>query len=43
MNCSALSYLTRSTVNGQGVHLEKGKDGSQNKTISSIIYVSDVS
>ena len=35
MNCSAQSYSTRSTVNGEGVHWEKGEGGS-NKTISSL-------
>ena len=43
MNCSAQSYSTRSTVNGEGVHREKGEGGSQNKTISSLIYASDAS
>ena len=37
------SYSTRSTVNGEGVLWEKGKGGSQNKTTSSLIYVSDAS
>ena len=41
MNCSAQSYLTRSTVNGEGAHWEKAEGGSQNKTIASLIYVSD--
>ena len=38
-----LSYSTinRSIVNGEGVHWEKGEGGSQNKTISSLIYVCD--
>ena len=35
MNCSAQSYSTRSTVNGEGVHWEKGEGGS-NKTTSSL-------
>ena len=43
MNCSAQSYSTRSTVNGEGVLWEKGEGGSQNKTTSSLIYVSDAS
>ena len=45
MNFSAQSYsaINRSTVNGDGVHWEKGEGGSQNKTISSLIYVSDAS
>ena len=38
---STQSYSTRSTVNGEGVHWDKGEGGSQNKTISSLIYVSD--
>ena len=28
MNCSAQSYSTRSTVNGEGVHWEKVEGGS---------------
>ena len=43
MNCSAQSYSTRSTVNGEGVHLEKGEGGSQNRTTSLQICVSDAS
>ena len=43
MNCSAQSYSTRDIVNGDGVLCEKGKGGSQNKTTSSLIYVSDAS
>ena len=43
MNCSAQSYSTRSTVNGEGAHWEKGEGGSYNKTTSSLIYASDVS
>ena len=35
MNCSAQSYSTRSTVNGEAVHWEKGEGGS-NKTTSSL-------
>ena len=35
MNCSAQSYSTRSTVNGEGVHWEKGEGGSH-KTTSSL-------
>ena len=41
MNCSAQSYSIRSTVNGEGVHWEKGEGGCQNKTTSSLIHVSD--
>ena len=45
INFSAQSYSTinRSTANGEGVHWEKGKGGSQNRTISTLIYVSDAS
>ena len=43
MNSSAQSYSTRDTVNGDGVCWEKGEGGSQNKTTSSLIYVSDAS
>ena len=43
MNCYAQSYLTRDTVNGDGVLWEKGEGVSQNKTTSSLIYVSDAS
>ena len=43
MNCLAQSYLTRSVVNGEGVHWEKGEGGSENKTTSLLIYVSDAS
>ena len=45
MNFSEQSYSTinRSTVNGEGVHWKKGEGGSQNKTISPLIYVSDAS
>ena len=43
MNCSAQSYSTRDTVNGDGVLWEKGEGVSQNKTTSSLIYVSDAS
>ena len=42
-NFSAQWYSTRSTVNGEGAHWEKGEEGSQNKTISSLIYVSGAS
>ena len=37
------STINRSTVDGEGVHWEKGEGGCQNKTISSLIYVSDTS
>ena len=30
-------------MNGEGVHWEEGEQGSQNKTTSSLIYVSDAS
>ena len=43
MNYSAQSYSTRYTVNGEVVLWEKGEGGSQNKTTSSLIYVSDAS
>ena len=43
MNCSAQSYSTRYTVNGEGVLWEKGEEESQNKTTSSLVYVSDAS
>ena len=43
MNCSAKLYSTRYTVNGEGVLWEKGEGESQNKTTSSLIYVSDAS
>ena len=43
MNCSAQPYSTRYFVNGEGVFREKGEGGSQSKTPSSLIYVSDAS
>ena len=43
MNCSAQSYSTRSTVNGDGVHCEKADGGCQKQTTSSLMYVSDAS
>ena len=43
MNCSAQSYSTRDIVNGDGALWDKGEGGSQNKTTSSLIYVSDAS
>ena len=42
-NCSAKVYSTRSIVNGEGVHWEKAEGGSQNRTTSSLTYVSDAS
>ena len=43
INFAAQSYSTRSTVNSEGVHCEKGEGDSQNKAISSLTYVSDAS
>ena len=43
MNCSAQSYSTRYFVNGEGVLWKKGEEGSQNKTTSLLVYVSDAS
>ena len=43
MNCSAQSYSTRYTVNGEGVLWEKVEGENKNKTTSSLIYVSDAS
>ena len=43
MNCSAEVYPTRSTVYGEGTHWEKAEGGSQSRTTSSLIYVSDAS
>ena len=43
MKCTAQLYLTRSTVNGDGVHCEKDDGGCQKRTTSSLIYVSDAS
>ena len=43
IDCSAQSYSTRDTVNGDGVLWEKGEGVSQNKTTPLLIYVSDAS
>ena len=43
MNCPAQSYSTRYTVNGEGVPWEKTEGGSQNRTTSSLVNVSDAS
>ena len=42
-NCSAQVYSTRSTVNRESVHWEKAEGGSQNRAVSTLIYVSDAS
>ena len=41
INCPAQSSSTRYTVNGEGVHWEKGEGSNQNRTTSSLVYVSD--
>jgi len=40
MNCSTQLYSTRSMVNGDGDHLEKGNGGCEKRTTLSLVYVS---
>ena len=41
INCSAQLCSTRSTTKGVGVYWEKAEGGCQNRTKSSLVYVSE--